>query len=363
MTRLRFPALLLLAALATGCVSHEVQYSLASEDWLLAERAEPGGRTTRYQIHLNTAGGDAVLRVTDEVPRNGASLGCEVREIDAELAEQLAVPAYTAVQVLKVARQSAASEAGIRKGDLLLRLDGAPLRYGGQLAEFESRLAADREVPVALRRGTEELELVVRAKVRIARMREEREVPLEAAVAGRAYAGVTLQGIPSEWAQRIWDAPHSAVVVTNVEVGSPAWVAGIRSGDLIEQVDGAPTPPVRDLVREIQKRGEQEQSIRFAVTRGDGDHYEADVALCDYRGTTKFWFPLVFWTERSAYQRHWTAGPLGILCGNRNHYVPDNRSRRPETRNVFHALLGLIHVETGPAETRIRLLWLISFET
>lgn len=356
-------ALLLVAALATSCVSYGVEYSVASEDWLLAERAEPGGRTTRYQVDLRSAGGDAVLRVIEQVPHNGATLGCEVREIDGALAAELGVPAYTAVQVQKVTRQSPAGEAGLRKGDLLLRLDGAPLRYAGQLAEFESRLAADRDVPVGLRRGTEELEVVVRAKVRIAHQREEREVLLESATAAQPYAGVTLKGIPNEWTQRIWDTPRSAVVVTNVEVGSPAWIAGVRNGDLVEQVDGAPTPPVRELVREIEKRGEQGQPIRFTVSRGDGDRYEAELALRDYRGTTKFWFPLVFWTERSAYQRHWTAGPLGLLCGNRNHYVPNNRSRQTQTRNVFHALLGLIHVETGPAETKIRLLWLISFET
>ena len=48
---------------------------------------------------------------------------------------------------------------------------------------------------------------------------------------------------------------------------------------------------------------------------------------------------------------------------NRNSYVADTTTREVQTRNVFHALLGLIKVDSRPEETRVRLLWFISFDT
>ncbi len=59
-------------------------------------------------------------------------------------------------------------------------------------------------------------------------------------------------------------------------------------------------------------------------------------------------------------------GDVGGPCGGffpQRFYVADSSTRMVETRNVFHALLGLVKVDSRPDETRVRLLWFISFDT
>jgi membrane-associated protease RseP (regulator of RpoE activity) len=188
-------------------------------------------------------------------------------------------------------------------------------------------------------------------------------VPLDAPQSShRPFAGVTLRGIPAAWCERIFDAPRQAVVVTNVEVGSPAWLAGLRAGDVVDTVDGAPVPDVQTLSNLIHERGEREEPMTFGVRRGQGPAHTGTVELGDYSGESNAWVPLVFRYENGTYEDFWSVGPFGLLMSNRNRYEADSSTRRSRTRNVFNAVLGLFRVETTARETEVRLLWIISFD-
>ncbi|MBP8299583.1 MAG: PDZ domain-containing protein, partial [Planctomycetes bacterium] len=331
--------------------------------YVLATHDRPNGAKDRYELIVGSARGDASLRVSSEYDRDRPFLGFQVLELDKASAEKRGVRPYTGLLVKGTYPQSSALLAGVLAGDILLSIDGKETVYVPQLAEIEARLAADQKVHAKVLRGQNEMDLELSAQVLRERVTDSQDVALETPKVTKAYAGVNLRGIPTVWTEKIYGTPRNAVVVTNVEVGSPAWTAGIRGGDVIEAVDGAPVPPVQELARAIASRGEQGQSMRWRVTRGPGEAFEGDLALHDYSGETKVWFPLVFWLEDGAYSDSWSVGPFGLLLNNRNNYVADSSTRAVKCRNVFNAVLGLIHVETGPEETEVRLLWFISFNT
>lgn len=355
--------LLLVSLALSGCVTHYGQFSVGSEDYVIASHDGPNGQQEKFELVVSSARGDACLRVTSEHERQRPFLGFQVHELDKAQAEKRGVKPYSGLLVKGVYPQSSAAAGGVLAGDILLSIDGRETVYAPQVVDAESRLVADQAVPVKVLRGQETMDLSLVPNLLKERVADSQDIPLEVPATHRPYAGVSLRGIPALWAERIYGTKRNAVVVTNVEVGSPAWLAGIRGGDVIEQVDGAPVPTVQVLAREIEARGEQEQVMRWQVARGPGEQFEADLHLEDYSGETNFWFPLVFSLENGAYSDKWTVGPFGLVMNNRNHYVADSKTRVVKTRNVFNAILGLIHVETGPDETEVRLLWFITFDT
>lgn len=360
----RIPTLLFSLALALpGCVTHHGQYYIGSEDYVLATKTGPDGGVETFELVVGSARGDACLRVSREYDRQRPFLGFQVVELEKPQAERRGVKPYTGLLVTGVYPKSSAEAAGVSAGDILQSLDGKETVYLPQIAELESRLSAGQKVAAKVLRGQNELDLTLETNLLKERVTDPQDVALEVPPTHRPYAGVNLRGIPAVWAERIYGDKRNAVIVTNVEVGSPAWVAGIRGGDVIDAVDGSPVPTVHELARMIAERGPQQQTMRWRVTRGAGAPYEGDLHLEDYSGETNVWFPFVFHVESGAYADEWSIGPFELVMNNRNSYIADSTTRRVQTRNVFNAILGLIHVETDPDETEVRLLWFIRFDT
>jgi hypothetical protein len=347
--------------LIAGCRTWPGDYQIGAGDHVLASRQLGGGSVESYRLDHSGAG---TLRVVREFDRDHAVLGFEAAELDKPGAERRGVKPYSGLLVEGVVAKSSADQGGVLAGDVLLSLDDKETVYLPQLAAIEATLRDGQTVHAKLLRGQQHVELSLSAKWQKQRVTEEQSVPLEVpAVVQRPVAGVTLRGIPAAWCEKIFGAPREAVVVTHVEVGSPAWVAGIRAGDVIDTLDGAPVPNVREVMRMVAARGANEQPMAFGVRRGNGPGFEGNVELHDYSGQSGVWLPLVFHLRNGTYEDRWSVGPFGLLLSNRNQYIADNTTRLVKTRNVFSAVLGLFRVETTPEETEVRLLWIIRFDT
>ncbi|MBL8749375.1 MAG: PDZ domain-containing protein [Planctomycetes bacterium] len=350
--------------LLPACVTYEeADEPIGGVDYELVSRTAANGDRETVALDFSAATGDCRLRVESESGRDRPSLGLRVIELDHGRAQNRGVQPFSGLLVSLVAPDSGAARAGVEAGDVLLAVGAKETVYGKQLAQIEEGLGRDQVVTVRVLRGQTERELQVTVDVRRERERHEEFVPLESGVQPqRPYAGVHLRGVPTEWCRRIWGDGRNAVVVTAVVAGSPAWIAGFRAGDVIEAVDGGPVPPVADLTRLVAQRGERGEPIDWRVRRR-GEAYEATLEPYDYSGESNVWIPFVFRLRNGVRKDVWTVGPLGLVVANRNEYLADTSTRATRTRNVFHALLGLIRVETTPDETDVRLLWLIHFDT
>ncbi len=359
----RLTALLLLVSLpfAAGCRTYYSQYHVGSDDYVLATRDFENGRKETYKLE---ARGTSSLRVMTEFDRERPFLGLQLAELDKGQAERRGVKPYSGLLVTGVYPKSSAAEGGVLAGDVLLSLDGIETVYQNQVPGVEAKLKEGQVVTAKLVRGQDHLDLPLPVKLLKERVSDQEVIPLDVpTVSARSYAGVTLRGIPAVWCEKIFQTKREAVVVASVEVGSPAWIAGLRGGDVIDTIDGAPVPTVQELHNRIADRGPEGDTMKFGVRRGPGQSHEGAVELEDYSGESKAWVPLVFWMECGSYEDRWSFGPFGLLMSNRNHYVADGSTRKTQTRNVFKAVLGLLRVETTPDETEVRLLWFITFET
>ncbi len=112
---------------------------------------------------------------TGEVTRGW--IGVEIQEITAELAESFGIPDVEGALIAGVLRDSPAERAGIRPGDILIGVDGAPIHDPKGMLEIVAGLPPGRSAHFRVRRAEAELDL----QVQIGR----RPTPAEPALPGR----------------------------------------------------------------------------------------------------------------------------------------------------------------------------------
>lgn len=350
--------LLALAALA-GCRSTPDRVFLGPQDATLATRRDPSGEVTTWRLETVA---DTRLRVVREFDRERAELGIQVDELGKEAAERRGVRPYTGMLVTKVAAASPGKAAGLLVNDVVQSIDGVEVVYREQYEATVAKVGAGATLALRVLRGQQTLDVDLPVGRVVVRATEERRIDLDIPpTPARAFAGATLRGIPAEVCKAMYGEPRQAVVVADLEVGSPAWLAGVRSGDVVDAVDGAPVPDVKTLSERIVERGMAGGRMTWSVRRGDGPTHVADIALGDYQRATSVRVPLLFCVEGGVFAQSWSVGPFGLLMNDQGSYIPDKTTREPRTRNVFRALFGLLRVKSAPEATEIRLLWFVRF--
>ena len=180
-------------------------------------------------------------------------IGLTVQPLTGELAEALKLADNRGVLVNRVNAGSPAEQAGIKAGDVLVSLDGEPLTDGGQYRNRAAQAKPSATVGIGLIRDGRRLEL----PVKVGRLDED---SLQGAEAAKAL-GVAVRGLTADEARRTRVA--KAVLVTAVEPGSVAAMAGIGPGTLILEVNRKPVGSPAELAAALGDAG-GEVALRLA---------------------------------------------------------------------------------------------------
>jgi serine protease Do len=196
----------------------------------------PSGQGISFAIPINLAKHVAEqLIAAGKVKR--AWMGVTLAELTPELADGFGIKGSKGVVVQGVLDGRPAARAGLKRNDVIVELDGAPVT---DMQKFRFKVA---DMPVGSR-----IHLVV--------LREGRRLPITLTLAERTDAAVA-QVQPSggegtvsvPGGLRVRDftpeektdaSAKSGVIVAEIENGSAAQEAGLQEGDLIEEVGGKP---------------------------------------------------------------------------------------------------------------------------
>jgi len=177
-------------------------------------------------------------------------LGVEIGDVDPLTAEALAMESTQGVLINKVLPGRAADKAGVQRGDVVLAVDGRPVR---NVTELKSLIGA---TPPGTRVGLLVLREGKKKKIEVELEQLTEEAFAASSVPDRAdegKLGLEVQELAPEIARQLGYEGEKGVVVSQVESGSEAARRGLRRGDLIQEVNRRPVDTLEDFEKEMGK--------------------------------------------------------------------------------------------------------------
>jgi serine protease Do len=201
--------------------------------------------------------------VMEQLVQGGAvhrgMLGVTVQAVTADIASSLGLPEVKGALVSAVTPGSPAERAGVRRGDVIVEIDGASVADSNALRNHVARLQPGTTTTLKVVRGGQERQVSVQLAELPRTAQDESSRPAREGSEG----GLGLSVAPGQ----------SGVEVTGVDPSGPAAEAGIRTGDVIEEVNGTAVRSASDL-RSAVGHADGKPSL-VLVRRGDQTIYVA----------------------------------------------------------------------------------------
>jgi serine protease Do len=226
-----------------------------------------GNQGIGFAIPINMA-----RSVMDQIVTHGkvvrGYLGLLPQDISPTLAKQFSVNQPGGALVSEVEPDTPAAKAGLKRGDVILRLNGQPVNSANDLRLRISQTAPGTTVKLGVSRDGKTQDFSVTLG----------ELPEKVAQEGTGsekgpggLQGVEVQNLTPDIAQQLQLAPGTrGVVVTSVDPSSPA-DSELNRGDVIQEVNHKPVVNVDQYRQAIALAGNQ--PVLLLVNRGGATQY------------------------------------------------------------------------------------------
>lgn len=213
-----------------------------------------GFQGVSFAVPINLA-----RHVMDELVSKGrvsrGYLGVGIQDIDKDLAESLKLPNTDGVLVGQVFPETPAARAGLKRGDVILALDGQKVKDVSELRNRVARLSPGSGAKLEVMRDGRRTSF----DLSIAELEDQASNPggpSAPETPARDLLGLTVQPLTPDLARRLGAEGRTGVVIAAVEPGSPAARAGLRPGDLVEEVNRQSIARPADFVNAVSAVGE-----------------------------------------------------------------------------------------------------------
>src|SRR5881628_1826937 len=195
-------------------------------------------------------------------------LGIAIQDVTDELAGTFGVREREGVLVAEVINGGPAEAAGVRQGDVIVELNGAPIK---EVPELQRRVAAVAPgQPVRLK--------VIRERKPVALSVTVTEMPAEEPVLAGAPDeeswGLGVEPLSGEAAAQLGLTIAGGLLVTDVVTGGPADRAGLRRGDVIVEVGKKPVADPAALFRMLAQLKPGDRVLVFVQRPSSGGRAE-----------------------------------------------------------------------------------------
>lgn len=198
-------------------------------------------------------------QVMDQILKNGkvvrAYLGILPQDVTPSMAKAFGEKEARGVLVGNVTPNSPAHASGIQRGDILLELNGKVITSANHLRMSVSMMAPGANVKLKLLRNGDERETTVKLA----------EMPTETAKlnsndeggGSQTLDGVEVSPLNPQIAEQLGlPASTTGVVVSDVDPSSKMADAGLRRGDVIQEVNHQPVKSVSEFQNALKKSGD-----------------------------------------------------------------------------------------------------------
>jgi serine protease Do len=172
-------------------------------------------------------------------------LGVGIQDIDQDLATAMKLPSVAGILVSEVMGAGPGAKAGLKSGDVVLKVDGRAVESTGAFRNAIAAAGAASNVKLEILRDGKAL--TVEAKLGEAPDKPGgRAGPDGSASPAGSLDGLTLEDLNPALRRKFEVLPSvkSGVLVTDVDPGSPAAQSGLRPGDVVLDVNKSPVADV-----------------------------------------------------------------------------------------------------------------------
>lgn len=201
-----------------------------------------------FAIPINLA-----KKVLNDIEKYGAVkrgyLGVSFKELDQDAAETLNINRTVGLYVDDVATGSGAAQAGLKKGDVIIKVEGKPVYESSDLQEPVARLQPGDKIALTVARGNEEKNFSVTLKADAGNLGNRSAASSKSAEEMYNKLGASFK--PLSPAQKAKFHVNSGVVVTQVRPGLLFDDTQIPVGSIITSINKQPVNSTEDISKAI----------------------------------------------------------------------------------------------------------------
>ena len=227
----------------------------------------PQGQGIGFAIPVNTA-----KPLIPQLKENGVVsrgyLGVQIQSITPDLARALRIEEQKGALVADVVPEGPAHKAGIKRGDLIVAYNSKKVEESHDLPQIVAATPEGDEAILTLVRNGKKKDI----PVKIGRLPSDGVTPEETHQTAQGKWGLMFEDLSPATAGRLGIKNDNGVIVSAVQPGSPADLAGIRRGDIILEVNQKSVESTKDVKKQIAEAGEKD-SLLLLVNRGNGKFF------------------------------------------------------------------------------------------
>ncbi len=160
-------------------------------------------------------------------------LGVGIQSLTPELKDYYKLDDTSGVLVSQVFEGDPADKAGIKIGDIILKVDGQEVSTSRQLSRMIAGLTVGKNTAIVLLRDGKQ----ITKSVKLAKREDEKQLA-KAEQEKSSDLGIEVAELTQETARRLGiDADEKGVLVTEVEPGGKGDQAGMRTADVIKEIN------------------------------------------------------------------------------------------------------------------------------
>jgi serine protease Do len=213
---------------------------------------------------------DMATNIMDSIIKNGKVirgwLGISIQDLSPDLAKSFNTKEQTGALVSGVMEGSPADKAGLKRGDLIIELDGKTVTDSTSLRNRVSALAPGTKIGIKIVRNGNQQSLTATLAELSDKTTEKRTEYKN------SLKGVTVQELTAGLREKLAVPENlNGVVVTDISPDSP--VAGVlQSNDVIQEVNRQNIQSTQDYERAVAKIGEKD-GVLLLIYRQGGSIY------------------------------------------------------------------------------------------